>query len=71
MPKPLILVIGATGTTGGETARHLLDDQQNVRVLLRDPAKYRGSSRAEFVMADLLRPDTLEEARFRRVWRDA
>ena len=63
MAKSLILVTGATGTVGGEVTRHLLADNQDIRVLLRDPAKYPGgSSRVEVVKADLLKPDTLAEA---------
>jgi uncharacterized protein YbjT (DUF2867 family) len=60
MTNPLILVTGATGTVGAEVVKQLIDNRQQVRVLVRDPAKARrfGGS-VEVTHADLSTPDTL------------
>jgi uncharacterized protein YbjT (DUF2867 family) len=63
MEKQTILVTGATGTVGSEVVRHLVADHQDVRVLVRDPAKVASlGSSVEIKQADLLRPDTLGQA---------
>jgi uncharacterized protein YbjT (DUF2867 family) len=59
----VILVLGATGTTGGEVARRLIAAGQKPRLLVRSPEKaqtFRG--RAEIVQGDLGRPDSLRVA---------
>jgi len=59
----MILVFGATGTTGGEVARQLIAAGQKPRLLVRDPSKAREFQRtAEIVQADLDRPESLGPA---------
>jgi uncharacterized protein YbjT (DUF2867 family) len=59
----VILVLGATGTTGGEVARQLIAAGQKPRLFVRSPEKaqaFRG--KAEIVQGDLGRPDSLRAA---------
>ena len=59
----MILVLGATGTTGGEVARQLIAAGERPRLLVRDPAKaqaYAGG--AEVVAGDLGDADSLAAA---------
>jgi len=63
MSEPIILVTGATGTIGSQVVKHLAEAGHGVHALVRDPAKVASLSRsAEFVVADLLKPETLEGA---------
>jgi len=63
MWNPLIVVTGAAGTVGSQVVKHLAEAGHRVRALVRDPAKAASLSRsAEFVVADLLKPETLEAA---------
>jgi uncharacterized protein YbjT (DUF2867 family) len=56
----MILVFGATGTTGGEVARQLIAAGQKPRLLVRSPGKAREfQGKAEIVQGDLERPDSL------------
>ena len=60
--KKLIAVIGATGQQGGGVVRALqASGQFNVRALSRDPSKHRELA-ADFIEADLNRPETLKAA---------
>lgn len=59
----MILVLGATGTTGGEVARQLVAAGHRPRLLVRDPAKaHEFEGHAEIVQGDLGRPDSLAAA---------
>jgi len=59
----MILVFGATGTTGGEVARRLIAAGRQPRLLVRSPEKAREfQDDAEIVEGDLERPDTLDVA---------
>lgn len=61
----MILVIGATGNTGSETARLLAERGLPVRALTRDPARaaaLSGFDRVEVVAGDSARPETLAPA---------
>jgi uncharacterized protein YbjT (DUF2867 family) len=62
----VIAVLGATGRTGGATARHLLASGGPVRALVRDPesetARKLSDAGAEVVTADMDRPASLEKA---------
>ncbi|MFC5828962.1 NAD(P)H-binding protein [Nonomuraea insulae] len=59
----MILVTGATGTIGRELVRQLDDGDVPTRVLVRDPARAGDlPARAERVIGDLDRPDTLKPA---------
>jgi len=64
MAKPLILVIGATGTVGTELVKQLVEDGGvRVRALTRNPEKARGlGPGVEVVKGDLERPATLGPA---------
>jgi uncharacterized protein YbjT (DUF2867 family) len=63
MKSDLILVTGATGTTGAEVVRQLLVAEQNVRVLVRDPQKVSDwAGKVEIIQADLATPETLKAA---------
>ena len=63
MAKPLILVIGATGTVGSETAKQLVEAGQDVRALVRDPAKAAKLGGAvDIAFGDLAIPLTLTHA---------
>jgi uncharacterized protein YbjT (DUF2867 family) len=59
----MILVFGATGTTGGEVARQLIAGGHTPRLLVRNPAKageFQG--KADIVAGDLDRPESLRGA---------
>lgn len=59
----MILVLGATGTTGGEVARQLIAAGEKPRLLVRDPSKAGAfGGRAEIVQGDLDRPESLGAA---------
>lgn len=59
----MILVLGATGTTGGEVARQLVAAGHRPRLLVRNPAKARAfEGHAEIVQGDLERPGSLAAA---------
>ncbi len=60
----MILVLGATGTTGGEVARQLVAAGRRPRLLVRDVEKARAAyaDRAELVQGDLDRPESLDAA---------
>ncbi|WP_119302764.1 NAD(P)H-binding protein [Dongia deserti] len=62
MDRPLILVIGATGTVGSELVGQLADGEYRVRALVRDPAKASFSDRIDVVVGDLAKPQTLTKA---------
>jgi uncharacterized protein YbjT (DUF2867 family) len=56
----MILVLGATGTTGGEVARQLIAAGEKPRLLVRSPEKAREfQGKAEIVQGDLQRPESL------------
>jgi len=56
----MILVLGATGTTGGEVARQLIAAGERPRLLVRNPDKAREfRGKAEIVQGDLDRPNSL------------
>jgi uncharacterized protein YbjT (DUF2867 family) len=60
--RPLIAVIGASGSQGGSVVRALVDRGAfRVRALTRNPDAYAGPA-DEVALADLARPDTLESA---------
>ena len=58
----MILVVGGTGTVGGEVVRGLKAAGTPFRALVRDPARAGGIAGAEVVTGDLLRPETLPPA---------
>ncbi len=59
----MILVLGSTGTTGGEVARRLIAAGRQPRLLVRSPVKARAfQDDAELVEGDLDRPETVEAA---------
>jgi uncharacterized protein YbjT (DUF2867 family) len=60
MSKPLILVMGATGTVGSEVVKQLVELGERVRVLARDSEKAKkfGTS-VEVIKGDLEKPETL------------
>jgi len=59
----MILLTGATGTVGRELAAQLLEGNEKIRVLVRDPAKAEHlKGRAEIVQGDLEQADTLAAA---------
>jgi uncharacterized protein YbjT (DUF2867 family) len=59
----MILVFGATGTTGGEVARQLIQAGQKPRLLVRNPSKaHTFEGKAEIVQGDLDRPESLATA---------
>ena len=60
MPK--ILLTGATGYVGGRLLPHLLDAGNDVRALVRDPARADLPDGVEVVRGDVLRPETLPAA---------
>jgi uncharacterized protein YbjT (DUF2867 family) len=57
----MILVIGATGTVGGEVVRRLAAAGERVRALVRDPqrAGQQPGEPVEYVVGDLDRPETI------------
>ncbi len=57
-----ILVTGATGTIGRVVVRQLVDLDQPVRALSRDPSKANFAGPVEIVAGDLADPTTLESA---------
>jgi uncharacterized protein YbjT (DUF2867 family) len=60
---PMILVLGATGVTGGEVARQLIQAGQRPRLLVRNPAKAGAfEGKADIVQGDLDRPESLRAA---------
>ena len=60
----MILVVGATGQLGSLIVRELGAQGRPVRAMVRPPDAGRdlAEAGAELVMADLLRPETLDEA---------
>jgi len=63
MSKPLILVVGATGTIGSHLVPRLAGRGARVRALVRDPRKAAGlGSGFEVVTGDLARPETITPA---------
>jgi uncharacterized protein YbjT (DUF2867 family) len=64
MPKPKILVTGATGTTGGELVRQLAEANIAARALVRDLSKvdHNAYPSIEFVAGDLGNPASLVPA---------
>ena len=59
----MILVLGATGTTGGEVARQLIAKGQKPRLLVRSPEKAREfEGKAEIVRGDMDSKDSLVSA---------
>ena len=59
----MILVLGATGTTGGEVARQLIAAGHRPRLLVRTPAKAAAfQSSADVVQGDLDNPESLRAA---------
>lgn len=59
----MILVLGSTGTTGGEVARQLIAAGQRPRLLVRNPDKAREfQGKAEIVQGDLDSQDALSAA---------
>jgi uncharacterized protein YbjT (DUF2867 family) len=58
----LILVTGATGNVGGELVRVLVDADEDVRALCRDPARATLPPRAERAWGDLNEPESLRPA---------
>lgn len=63
MARPVILVVGATGTVGSEVVKLLVDGGQRVRMLVRDPAKAaKFGDAVEIVKGDLAKPETLTHA---------
>jgi uncharacterized protein YbjT (DUF2867 family) len=71
MERKRILVTGATGFIGGLLARRLLDDEFEVRCLVRDPGSAAAEELAqlgcEIAVADLTRPNGIAEA-LESVW---
>lgn len=60
--RPLIAVVGASGSQGGAVVRALVDRGRfRVRAMTRNPAGYTGPA-DEVVAADLTRPETLSAA---------
>jgi uncharacterized protein YbjT (DUF2867 family) len=63
MTQPLILVTGATGTVGSEVVRQLVQKQERVRVLTREPGKAaKFGPMLEVVKGDLGKPEALAPA---------
>ena len=59
----MFLILGATGTTGGEVARQLIQAVQKPRLLVRNPSKAHAfEGKAEIVQGDLDRPESLTTA---------
>ena len=60
----IVLVTGATGQQGGSVARHLLQQNQKVRVMTRTPAKAEALAKlgAEVVQGDMADPKSLAAA---------
>ncbi|WP_280353487.1 NAD(P)H-binding protein [Nocardia abscessus] len=58
----MILVTGATGNVGAELVRTLSESGEQVRALVRDPAKAALAPGVEAVTGDLHRPETLADA---------
>lgn len=62
-PSMTILVVGATGSIGGLVVEEALRQGHSVRALVRSPEKaHRVPRKAEAVMGDLTRPETLAAA---------
>jgi uncharacterized protein YbjT (DUF2867 family) len=63
MADPIILVTGATGTVGSEVVRQLVERNEPVRVLTRDPQKAaKFGAAVEVFQGDLEQPGTLGPA---------
>ena len=60
----MILVTGATGSTGSQVVRALLDEGQEVRALVRDPGRARGmlGDAVELAVGDLAEPRSVRAA---------
>jgi uncharacterized protein YbjT (DUF2867 family) len=62
--NPLILVVGGTGTQGGNVARELLSHGHRVRILTRNPdsdaARLLENAGAEIMRGDMSKPSSLE-----------
>jgi uncharacterized protein YbjT (DUF2867 family) len=59
----MIAICGATGNIGAEVVRLLLEQNQSVRVLVRDAKKVSAiESRVQVAVADLMKPETLRAA---------
>jgi uncharacterized protein YbjT (DUF2867 family) len=57
-----VLVIGATGTVGGEVVRQLASEGVRVRAMARNPLVARLPANVEVVRGDLAAPETLDDA---------
>jgi NAD(P)-dependent dehydrogenase (short-subunit alcohol dehydrogenase family) len=63
MTSPLIVIFGATGTTGSGVVSQLVDCGRRVRAVVRDRAKAeKFGGDVEIVQADLAEPDALAAA---------
>ena len=62
--KKLILIIGSTGNIGRELVKQLVEKNEKVRVLTRDPAKakMKFGTTVEIAEGDLSKPETLDAA---------
>jgi len=58
----MILITGATGTTGSEIVRQLAGRDIKVRAMVRDPSKVGNWGDVEVVTADFDKPDTIRTA---------
>src|SRR5262249_36523391 len=59
-PMNRILLIGGTGTVGGQVASQLRERGVPIRVLARNPESLNFSRQTEFVRGDLTEPETLD-----------
>lgn len=58
----MILVTGATGNVGSHVVRQLLEADERVRVMTRNPGGHAFPDQVEVVTGDLTQPETLSEA---------
>lgn len=59
----MYLVTGATGNIGSKIAEGLLNQRKQVRLFLRDPAKYQPSgTRGDVLLGDFTKPETFKPA---------